>query len=181
MKAFQIWVDYGKAIPPRSLAAMRETMARADHYTLIAESNFLDAPDFRPYGVVEAEAMQDSRVRDMFLRKNKWCSLDVLRVWFLWKNPEYTYLDADLRLLKPLETRPDKPAFARYDKGIDGFLIQGNGHGQHFNALLSAMHRNAPGHNQCFPMIASLPPDWDNVIEGDYFEHFNQNQLKGMS
>lgn len=175
MKAFQIWVDYGTEISPRVLSAMRETMDKASHYTLIAESNILGAADFRPYAEVEREAMEDGRVRDMFRLKNKWCSLDVLRVWFLWKNPDYTYLDADLRLLKPLATSPHKPAFARYGKGIDGFLIQGNGHGQHFNALLSAMHRRAP--DQCFPMIASLPPDWDNVIQGDYFDHFNQNRL----
>ncbi len=174
-KIFQIWVDYGTPIPERVRAAMAENMAKADYYTLIAETNFLGAQNFRPYAAIEAEAIRDHRMRDMFRKKNKWTSTEALRAWFLWKNPEYTYLDADLRILKPLVSRPGSPAFARYGDGIDCFLIQGNGCGGWFNDLLTNMHALSPG--ECFPMVASLPRDWGNVIEPEYFEHFYQNTL----
>ncbi len=174
-KIFQIWVDYGDPMSKRVAQAMAENMAKADHYTLIAETNFLGASDFRPYADVEADALLDPRMWDMFRKKNKWTSTEALRAWFLWKNPEYTYLDADLRILKPLTSHPGSPAFARYGYGIDCFLIQGNGCGVWFDGLLNNMHTLSPG--ECFPMIASLPPDWDNVIEPEYFDHFYQNTL----
>lgn len=174
-QVFQIWITLG----PRSeyvTECMRRTHHLSAHYTLIGDENFLGVEDFRHAVDIEDAMMKDPRIASMSKRKNGRIWTDVMRVWFLWKNPEYIFLDADLQPLKPFDVLPEAPAFGRYHENIDGHVIVGNGHGEFFNGLLSRMHALFP--DQCFPMIESLPRNYTNVVEDEYFDNLEQCKLE---
>jgi hypothetical protein len=174
MKIFQIWVNFGKRFPsPEALEAMRKNLTQADQYVLIAEENFLDVADFRQYEKLESEALKDFRIASMFKRKNAWNSLDIFRTWFLWKHPDFIYVDADAELIKPLDNG-NRPAFAEFAEGIgDGFIIQGNNCSEFFNDMLSRMYAKHP--DQCFPQIANIPQNEIEIIPKIFFRHLNEH------
>lgn len=135
--------------------------------SLFKKSTFINMLN---YPEILKEALKDYRIKSMFQRPNSKNQFEQVRAWWLWKNPNYVYCDADVKILKMWNIREGDPAFAEGNDGhLDNFIIDANGCGQFFNDMLDRMYEKHP--TQCFPMVATIPKYHDNVIKKEYFEH----------
>lgn len=158
-KVFTYWIDVGKPKPVYIENNFEWNKQFFDETFFITTDMY--------YNFILKEALKDYRILSMFKKPNCHNQLDVVRIWLMWKNPTWIYIDTDVRVLKNFEIKKDKPAFARRKKICDTFIIVGNGCGEFFNMMLDTMYQKHPDY--CHPH--NVPKDWDNVIERDYFTH----------
>lgn len=121
------------------------------------------------YPEILRKALRDSRMKSMFYTPNGRNQFEQIRAWWLWKNPDYVYCDADVKILSMWKIRKGLPAFAERGQRLDNFIIDANGCGRFFDDMLDRMYEKHP--TQCFPMVATIPKYHDNVILKKYFEH----------
>lgn len=127
------------------------------------------------------ESFSDSRVAYLIGKASSYAEQsDVFRFWFLSKNPDWTYIDCDAVILKPLDfIQPGSPYFGFHKHGCDDFLIVGNGNPEFFNGLLwnlvSLVKRG-----KCIAHAQhSIIRRCSNVIPAEYFYHHGSRNVKG--
>ena len=100
---FSIWI--GGQPPQKEWDVMIHN--RRHGLTLIAEKNWVNAEKFIPLSEVLAEAKKDPRVAKLLAVKDCVRNVsEVLRVWWLMKNPKEVYADSDCMVFDPIAPGP---------------------------------------------------------------------------
>jgi len=129
-KVFQIYIGTPS---PFELECMAKTKEMFDTYILFSD----DIEGGFPLSGIE-KAVKRSRIGSFLyeMADTPTQKSDILRYVFLAENTDYWYLDCDATLEEFPEITGNRPYFAEFRNGADGFIIFGNNNKSVFNLII---------------------------------------------
>ena len=120
------------------LECMKQTKEKFDSYSLFSDS----LEGSFPMDAIEKTVSFNDRTKYLYSKcTNPTEQNDILRLCFLWRHPDYWYLDCDAILEEFPEIEGNKPYFAEYKGKVDGFIIFGNNNKGVFRMILNDIYR----------------------------------------
>lgn len=167
-KVFQIYIGNPSDF---ELDCMAKTEEMFDLYMCFSD----ELPNSFPLSAILKSVERNEKASYLYdLATTETQKSDILRYTFLSEHPDYWYLDCDATLESFPELKGNRPCFAEFRGGADGFVIFGNNNPNVFRLIIDEIYLNERAGVSLARAPYKTVKKQPSLIPKTYFKHKGQ-------